>query len=213
LDEIGDLSANAQAKLLRVLEYKEFQRVGGEDTLRVDVRLISATNQVLKDLIAKGRFREDLFFRINEITVQIPPLRDRPEDILLLADQFVREFHQTMGKRVNKLSDAAKRILLSYGWPGNIRELRSLIKRAVTLADDRREALWIEDLGTQVIFIGEAKDEKKDLSLSAAEHRHVEKVLKLSAYNKSKAAEILGISRPTLDKKINDYKIKFPKDL
>jgi len=212
LDEIGDLSATVQAKLLRVLEYKEFQRVGGEENLRVDVRLVSATNKPLNELMASGRFREDLFFRINEITVHIPPLRDRPEDILLLADLFTTEFSATLNKRVIKLSDAARKVLLSYHWPGNVRELRSLIKRAVTLAEDNRDALWVEDLGTRVIFVGQEKGATSDLSLSTAERRHVEMVLRLNGFNKSKTAEILGISRPTLDKKIQDYGIEIPKE-
>lgn len=212
LDEIGDLSGSVQAKLLRVIEYKEFQRVGGEGNLRVDVRLISATNKPLNDLMADGRFREDLFFRINEITVHIPPLRDRPEDILLLADSFTREFSAALNKKAFKLSDAAQKVLLSYHWPGNVRELRSLIKRAVTLAEDGRDALWVEDLGTRVIFVGHEKADTKDLSLSAAEKRHVEMVLRLNGYNKSRTAEILGISRPTLDKKIADYGIDIPRN-
>lgn len=211
LDELGDLSLSAQAKLLRVIEYKEFERVGGEEPVRVDVRVISATNKNLKQLIAQNKFRHDLLYRINEITIEIPPLRERREDILLLAEAFIQEFNDAMGKKIRKIGDAAMKVLLAYDWPGNVRELKSVIRRAVTLAEPNRDSLWIEDLGTHVTFEGPgAASTDEDLSLEAAEKRHVEHVLKLTGYNKSRASELLKISRPTLDKKIQDYSIEIP---
>ncbi len=211
LDELGDLSLSAQAKLLRVLEYREFERVGGESSMKADVRVISATNKNLAQLIAQNKFRHDLLYRINEITIEIPPLRERREDILVLADAFIQEFSDQMSKKIRKIADAATKVLLAYDWPGNVRELKSVIKRAVTLAEPNRDSLWIEDLGMQVIFeTPAAVADDKDLSLEAAERRHVERVLKLTGYNKSRASEMLKISRPTLDKKIQDYHIEIP---
>jgi transcriptional regulator with PAS, ATPase and Fis domain len=210
LDELGDLSMSAQAKLLRTIEYREFERVGGEIPIQVEVRVISATNKNLSTLISQGKFRHDLLYRINEIAIEIPPLRERREDIVLLAEAFVAEFNQSMGKKIRKIGDAALKLLSGYDWPGNVRELKSVIKRAVTLAEPGRDSLWIEDLGTHVTFEKPTPPVDGDLSLDAAERRHVEHVLKLCGYNKSRTSEALKISRPTLDKKIADYSIEFP---
>jgi transcriptional regulator with PAS, ATPase and Fis domain len=212
LDEIGDLSTSAQAKLLRVIEYKEFDRVGGESPVRVDVRLITATNKDLGELIGQGKFRHDLFYRINEITIDIPPLRERREDVLLLAEAFIEEFNALTGKNIQKVGDATTKVLLAYDWPGNVRELKAVIKRGVTLADPDRDTLWVEDLGMHVSFRSPVPGSplSRDLSLEAAERKHVELVLKLTGYNKSRSAELLKISRPTLDKKIQDYRIEIP---
>jgi transcriptional regulator with PAS, ATPase and Fis domain len=135
LDEIGEIPVEMQVKLLRALQESEFERVGGIKTLRVDVRLIAATNRDLKALIADGRFREDLFYRLNVVPVALPPLRDRREDIPPLVQHFVEKYDRRLGKKVERVDDAAMEILLAYGWPGNIRELENVMERSVLFAD------------------------------------------------------------------------------
>jgi two-component system, NtrC family, response regulator AtoC len=135
LDEIGEIPVEMQVKLLRALQESEFERVGGIKTLRVDVRLIAATNRDLKALIAEGRFREDLFYRLNVVPVALPPLRDRREDIPLLVQHFVEKYDRRLGKKVERVDDAALEILMGYGWPGNIRELENVMERSVLFAD------------------------------------------------------------------------------
>jgi two-component system response regulator PilR (NtrC family) len=133
LDEIGEMSAAMQVKLLRVLQERRFRRVGGLEELQADIRVIAATNQDLIRLVAEGRFREDLFYRINVIPIALPPLRDRREDIPLIADHFLAKYAEQMDKRVGGVSHAAMQLLVRYGWPGNIRELENVIERAVAL--------------------------------------------------------------------------------
>ncbi|RMF81032.1 MAG: sigma-54-dependent Fis family transcriptional regulator, partial [Nitrospirae bacterium] len=135
LDEVADLSPATQAKLLRVLQDGEFQRVGGTGTLRVDVRILSATNRDLEGAVAAGRFREDLYFRLNVIRIELPPLRERPEDLLALADHFLAHFAAEVGRAIRGFSPAARQRILLHPWPGNVRELRNAVERAVLLAE------------------------------------------------------------------------------
>ena len=198
LDEIGDMSLDTQAKVLRVLEEKEFQRVGGTKTIKVDVRVIAATNKDLKKTVEEGRVREDLFYRLNVVPITLPPLRDRKEDIIPLAQHFIAE-------RVEKISAKAKQLLLSYNWPGNIRELKNCMDRAVILGDG--EAIQPEDLPHYIRT--EAKTIPAPLeSLERIEADHIIRVLRRTGWNKSKAVRVLGLTRQTLDNKIKKYKIK-----
>src|SRR5207244_13084156 len=135
LDEIGDMSANTQAKILRVLQEHEFERLGGTRTLKVDVRLIAATNRDLTTMVAAGTFREDLYYRLNVVTIEMPPLRERKEDIQPLAHFFIRRFAGELKKKIDGLEPEALKLLMRYNWPGNIRELENAIERALLLAD------------------------------------------------------------------------------
>ncbi|MBI4244657.1 MAG: sigma-54-dependent Fis family transcriptional regulator [Planctomycetes bacterium] len=210
MDEITDMSLSAQSKLLRAIEYKEFERVGGESLIKVNVRVITATNANLKKLIGDGKFRQDLFYRINEVSISLPPLRDRKEDIPMLAEHFLQIFTKQFNKKMTKISDATLKILHNYHWPGNVRELRSVIRRSVALADPRKDALWIEDLGLNVTYLApQGQEELEDMSLANVEKLHIERVLRQTGYNKKKASEMLKISRPTLDRKIEEYELEF----
>lgn len=209
LDEIGDMSLTAQAKLLRAIEYKEFERVGGERPLKVNVRVIAATNANLPKLISEAKFRQDLYYRINEVSIYIPALRERKEDIELLSNHLLGIFNRQFGKKIAKISDAAMKVLLHYHWPGNIRELRSVIRRAVALAEPSKNVLWVEDLGINVNFLApQGASDQQDLSLACMEKKHIERVLRQTGFNKKRSSELLKISRPTLDRKIKEYNIE-----
>lgn len=204
LDEISELPLELQAKLLRVLQEQEFERVGGQETLKVDVRILSSTNRDLQAAIRKGTFREDLYFRLKVIELVLPPLRERSEDVPLLVQHFLQTCAAEMGRPAPKLAPGALETLVNYSWPGNIRELKNLIERAVVLA--RKETITPLDLplpGSLEPFpAGE-----EALSLQAAEQHQIRKVLRLSEWNKTQAAKLLGISRARLDRKIRDYGI------
>jgi transcriptional regulator with PAS, ATPase and Fis domain len=209
LDEIGDMSSVAQAKVLRAFEYKQFERVGGEETLHTDVRIVAATNRPLDQLLNTGRFREDLFYRMNEFTIEVPPLRDRRDEIEPLAQRFIRECNERFTTRIRGLEPAALKRLQAHSWPGNVRELRAVIKRAsvaapgdLIRADDLR--LGMGSVPTDEIKPG------NDLSIAAMESRHIEQVLKQTGWNKKETSSLLGISRPTLDRKITEYNLKKP---
>ncbi len=205
LDEIGEISPAIQIKLLRVLQEKEFERVGGEQTVSVDVRIIAATNRDLRAEVEAGRFREDLFYRLNVIHVEVPPLRDRRDDIPLLAQAFIAEFADENGKPVEGIDPQARQLLHSYGWPGNIRELRNSLESAVVMAKGR--FISPEDLppainaGSDTSFIrvpvGSTLDE--------AERSIILATLDANRNNKSRTAQVLGIGRKTLHRKLNDY--------
>lgn len=207
LDEIGDLPLSAQAKLLRVLQERTFERLGGTENIKVDVRIIAATNRDLKSEVKKGLFREDLFFRLNVLPIEIPPLRERREDISLLVEHFLEKNNIRTGRNV-RISEDALMELLKYDYPGNVRELENIIERCVTFSSDR--IIKKEDLS----FITSITSEENSglLSLSAlskkAEKEQIIKILKLTGGNKTRAAEILGISRKTLWEKIKLYGIE-----
>jgi transcriptional regulator with PAS, ATPase and Fis domain len=208
LDEVGDMSGAAQSKVLRAIEERRFERVGGAESIEVDVRIVAATNKDLPEHIRDGDFREDLYYRLNELPISLPPLRQRAEDIPLLAEHFIREFAGQFGKKVSGLDERASRLMLQYDWPGNVRELRNVIKSAIILADGEENAaeqlpLQVRQAAAAAKGIGEPEG-----SLNAAEHIHIATVLEEAGWNKSRAAKTLGISRPTLDAKIKKYKIK-----
>lgn len=199
LDEIGNLSLSTQAKILRFLQEHEFKRVGGTENIKVDVRVIAATNQPLEPLIKMGRFREDLFDRLNVVSITLPPLRERREDIPLLANHFLQRFSQENQKNITHFSPEALEILTQYSWPGNVRELEHTIERAVILST--HPLILPEDLSKKIceeVKIPEFKIDKELLPLREVERRYVLKVLQETGGNKKKASEILGIDRTTL---------------
>jgi len=211
LDKIGEMSIAMQARLVRALEYGQFERVGGEETLRADVRIVALASQGLPTLVSEGRFREDLFYRLNEITVNVPPLRQRREDIRSLIYSMIEECNTKFAKNVRGVSQIALDYLMRYDFPGNIRELKSLVKRAVTVS--KGELLWLEDIGMRVEVpceIETSGDPEEHMTLAIMEKRHIQQVLDHTKGNKKRASEILQISRPTLDRKIKIYALRVP---
>jgi len=206
LDEIGEMSLSAQARFLQAVEYKHFQRVGGQETVTADVRVIALTNRPPAELVAEKRLREDLYYRLREVHVQMPPLRERPEDISLLCQIFLTACRQKLKKEIKCVSKAAVGCLERYHWPGNTRELKAVIRTAALTAE--HDEIWVEDLGLRIEpGVPAAEITDTDLSLYALERRHITRVLKLTKGNKRRTSEILGISRPTLDKKLSGHKL------
>jgi DNA-binding NtrC family response regulator len=199
LDEVGNLSLSMQSKLLRFLQEHEIKRVGGTETTKVDVRVIAATNQPLEPLVRSGKFREDLFDRLNVIMITLPPLRERKEDVPLLASHFLQKFSEENHKSISHISPEALEILLQYSWPGNVRELQHTIERAVIFST--HPIILPEDLPIKMseeVKGLEIPIPEKTLSLKELEKRYVLKVLQETGGNKKKASEILGIDRATL---------------
>jgi DNA-binding NtrC family response regulator len=208
LDEVGDIPLETQVKLLRVIESQEFERLGGKDTLKVDVRIISATNQELEKKIKERTFREDLYYRLNVISVVVPPLRERKEDILLLVDHFIKKANQKCGRSVEGITTEVKDIILNYDWPGNVRELENLIERGVVLS--RTDVIDKADLPYFGLVSGEtiAHVPPGSLSLKDVEKDHITRVLDQNGWNLNKSAEVLGIHRNTLRLKMKEYGIE-----
>ncbi len=208
LDEIGDLTPAAQAKTLRAVEEKRFERVGGEEPISVDCRIIAATNKELLKEVKEGHFREDLFYRLNEIHLNILPLRERKEDIPKLIEHFVREFSWQFHKDVKGVSKVTLAYLMGHNWSGNVRELKSIIKASIALV--KRNIIWLEDLPfkIQLMDAETIHSDEQDLSLKFAAKEHILNVLNYTKWNKAKASEFLKISRPTLDKKIQTYHLE-----
>ncbi|MDO8747233.1 MAG: sigma-54 dependent transcriptional regulator [Thermodesulfovibrionales bacterium] len=197
LDEIAEMSPNLQAKLLKVIEDKEFLRVGGIRTIRVDVRFIAATNQNIKQLISDGRFREDLYYRLNVMDIHISPLRERKEDITPLAKHFLEKYSRKANKKIDGFTKEAMDMLLSYGFPGNVRELENIIERAIILENTSR--IRPESLPQSIkLFQVETIDPNRIKTMDELNREYAERVLELVGGNKSKASELLGISRTSL---------------
>jgi len=199
LDEVSNLNLSMQTKLLRFLQEHEIKRVGGMESIRVDVRVIAAANQPLEPLVKDGKFREDLYDRLNVVSITLPPLRERREDIPLLANHFLQKFSEENHKNISHISPEALEILLQYSWPGNVRELEHTIERAVILST--RPIVLPEDFPGKMfenIKGTEIPPPEEALSLREVEKRHVLKVLQETKGNKTKASEILGIDRATL---------------
>lgn len=212
LDEIGDLPLSLQAKLLHVLEYGEFQRVGGTETLHVDVRIIAATNKDLQKAVSTGQFREDLFYRLNVVTVQVPSLHSRPEDISVFADYFLKKHSRTMQKNISKIAPETMNVLVNYTWPGNLRELENSIERAVVLATgDVLTPDLLPPLGMkqtmEEIGIGTSLEE----AATKFKKQFITKTLNFTDNNQTKAAEILKIQRTYLNRLIKELKIAITK--
>ena len=215
LDEIGDLPLSVQVKLLRVLQERQFERVGGNETLSVDVRLICATLKDLKEGIQKGAFREDLYYRLNVVPLVLPPLRERREDILLLTDHFIEKISRKMGKEITAISEEAKALLMRYSFPGNIRELENMLERAIALI--KGTVIQAQDLPDEicgrtnpVTMICDKIRGTKPLSqaVSLFEKEYIQSVLEKTKGKKGQAAEVLGISRKSLWEKIKGLEIE-----
>lgn len=224
LDEIGDMSLEMQAKLLRAIESKELTRVGGEEPIRFDVKIICATNKDLSEEVDKGRFRNDLFYRINADSITLPPLRERKEDIPLLVDYFIRRYGKEMASKVNCISPEALSILLKYSWPGNIRELKNCIQRAMTYCD--HDAILTEHLAAYLLKYEDSGDKKSltesirklaheshiselpDNLLRSIEAQLIPEIFKKTGWNQKRTAALLGLSINTLKSRLQEYKIE-----
>ncbi len=211
LDEVSELHPSLQSKLLRVLQEREVDRVGGLKPIPVDVRLIAVTNRDLRLWVKEGKFREDLFFRLNVLSLTFPPLRKRRDDLKLLAGHFTELFARENGKPDLKLSPAAWEKVMGYPWPGNVRELQNVLQRAVILADG--ESLQPQDLGLpEVGAVAVQEAESSDVSLAELEKRTILSTLEKNGGNRRKTAEILGISERTLRNKLKEYRVSGPEE-
>ncbi|WP_457570805.1 sigma-54 interaction domain-containing protein [Desulfovulcanus sp.] len=226
LDEIGEMDLSLQVKILRVIQEREFERVGGTKTQKVDVRIVAATNRDLEKEVAKGTFREDLFYRLNVIPISLPPLRERGEDILILAEYFLEKFCGQKGRKIMSISPAAQELLLNYQWPGNVRELENFMERMTILCENTE--IQPEDLPEKILKNTHVKPKQKPVSASFSwptikdmqrnkmnlkdfldkiEENLLIEALKQAQGVKNKAAEILGIKRTTLIEKLKKKKI------
>lgn len=223
LDEITEIDLATQVKLLRVLESRTLQRVGGNDDIKVDFRLVAATNRDLAKYVSEGKFREDLYYRLNVIDIKLPALKDRPGDIALLVSRFIKEFAKKNDIKISGINSDAMKALENYSWPGNVRQLRNVIERMVVLADGDR--LTIADIPDEITNVeattptvatiapipaaSNTESTEKNLnSLADAEKNAILNALEKSGYNKTKAAEKLGISRRTLHRKLKEWSIE-----
>ncbi|MGC8719208.1 MAG: sigma-54-dependent transcriptional regulator [Thermodesulforhabdaceae bacterium] len=208
LDEIGEMPPSMQVRLLRVIQEKVIMRVGGVDEIPVDVRIIAATNKNLKKEVELGYFRQDLYYRLNVITIQVPPLRERKDDIPLLCHYFVDKFSKAQKKNITEISDSVISILMEYEFPGNVRELENIMERAVTLATGKRIEVEHLPLDLQQRLFHITHPQKSEfLTLEEHEREYIRWVLAKTRGNKSKAAEILGIDRVSLWRKLKKYNI------
>ncbi|MBK5299510.1 MAG: sigma-54-dependent Fis family transcriptional regulator [Vicinamibacteria bacterium] len=217
LDEIGDMSPSTQAKILRVLQEHEFERLGGTRTLKVDVRLVTATNRDLSAMVAAGQFREDLYYRLNVVTIEMPPLRERKEDVQALAGFFIKRFSGELKKKMDGLDSEASKLLMRYNWPGNIRELENAIERAMLLTEGTQ--ITAEDLrlgemtSTQSGGSGQSpvKIPPSGIALEDIERAALVEALKMSNWVQKDAAELLSISPRVMNYKIKTLNIHFPR--
>jgi len=210
LDEIGDLSSTAQLKLLRVLQERSFERVGGNETIHTDVRIVAATNKNLAEEVKRGKFREDLYYRLNVIPIHLPPLRERKDDIPLLCINFMKKFSEKMDRKITHFSSNALKLLMNYTWPGNVRELENMIERAVAL--DKDSILDIDDFPSfdnNNFQDGDSKILKNNLIEN--EKTLILETLKRTSWNKHLAAKELGINRSSLYSKLKKHNIAMPK--
>ena len=212
LDEIGEIDPALQVKILRVLEERKFERVGGSETIHVDVRLVAATNRDLKKMVEEGTFREDLFYRLFVVNLTLPPLRDREGDIVLLAQHYLKALATEHGKKVSGITPDAMDLLTAYPWPGNVRELRNVIERMVVLGSS--EKLTVRDLpSTFRLAAGRAESAAHPGSaLRDAERHLIEEALRKNKGSRTRAAKDLGISRRTLHRKINEFGLRNSED-
>ncbi len=210
LDEIGDITPSLQAKLLRVVENREFSRVGGERIQHTEARIVGATNRNLEESVRKGIFREDLYYRLKVVEIKIPALRERRDDIPDLVAYLLQKINRQLHTNVRKVPDSVMTLLMNSAWKGNVRELENALTRAVTLAHG--DVLLPEHLPllrSEVVGAGLVTEELT--TLKEMEHRYIDHVLKQTRWNKSRTSEVLGITRPTLDKKIKDYGLIDPR--
>ncbi len=213
LDEIGDMSPAAQAKMLRAVEYRQFERLGGHETLQVDVRVIAITNCDLDERVAEKRFREDLLYRLREVHIHVPPLRQRLEDLPALAELFTYECTRKVNPKIKGIAAPAVELFKTQPWPGNLRELKAAIRRASMLAESgiiEPQHLGLRPQAHPPTYASGPGPMEDELSLRAAEARHVAWVLQLTQGNKRQASRLLAISRNTLDRKIAEYELELP---
>jgi DNA-binding NtrC family response regulator len=218
LDEIGDMSLDVQAKLLRVLERSCFERLGGSRSVSVDIRIISATNKPVVQLVREGKLRTDLYYRINVVRLELPPLRERREDIPLLAQHFIQQYNQRYRKHIKGVADSVMRAWMDYRWPGNVRELQNVVNQGVLLsAPGQNELMAVPYPGASPqivqdnIFDPNLHDSLESCvrqTVQELEKASIERILGTCSYNQSKTAEILHITRKTLAKKMHDYGIR-----
>ena len=208
LDEIGEIDLSTQVKLLRVLQERQFERVGGEETLTVDVRVVAATNRNLAEEVKKGNFREDLYFRLNVVHIEVPPLRERKEDIPLLISHFLETLSSKNNRKVDSISAQARKALFAYSWPGNIRELQNAIEAGVVMCHGR--TIELEDLPEQIKSIDneDMLSVKLGSSLEEVEKELITRTISFCGGNKTKAATVLGIGRKTLHRKLLEYNME-----
>ncbi|MBE0616427.1 MAG: sigma-54-dependent Fis family transcriptional regulator [Proteobacteria bacterium] len=205
LDEISEVSPDIQVKLLRFLQEREFERVGGVEVIKADVRVVAATNRDLAALVSEGRFRQDLYYRLRVVAIDLPPLRERSEDLPLLVRFFLEKLGRELGKTVEVVPEEAMRRLARHSWPGNVRELENALRRAVLLSPGGvlvPETLQLDDAVDALRLPLVVK------TLAEVEREHIENVLRFTGHEKKRAAQILGISRPTLDKRLREYGIR-----
>jgi transcriptional regulator with PAS, ATPase and Fis domain len=207
LDEISEIEPSIQVKLLRVLEERKFERVGGQETLEADIRLIAATNKNLEEMVAKKQFREDLFYRLNVVAISLPPLRERKEDIPILAQHFLKEYAKENEKNIEGITPEAMNLLINYSWHGNVRELKNVIERMVVLA--RTTKLTVKDLPPSIRVAGISQNlpsiTNSSTSIAEASRQMIISALKMNNGNRTEAARQLGISRRTLQRKLHEY--------
>jgi len=217
LDEVGDMSPSTQAKILRVLQEHEFERLGGTRTLKVDVRLVAAANRSLPAMVASGQFREDLFYRLNVVSVEMPPLRERKEDIAALAAHFVRKFSGELKKKIDGIAPEAQKLLMRYHWPGNIRELQNALERAVLLTEDR--VITADDLRLgESSALGSDPDSGRvvrvppaGVALEEIERQALVESLRMCNWIQKDAAELLRVSPRVINYKIKTLGITVPR--
>jgi Nif-specific regulatory protein len=214
LDEVGELSPLVQAKFLRVLQEREFKRVGGNRSIHADVRVIAATNRDLKAALARGEFREDLFYRLNVFAIGLPPLRHRIEDVLPLAEAFLEELGQRVGRPAAGISRAARDILMAYAWPGNVRELRNVLERATILCDGgliAAEHLPSELARREEPLRGPSEGlPNGGVNLRAVEKDLIVRALQTSKNNRARAARLLGLTRAQLYRRLQKHGLESP---
>jgi two-component system response regulator AtoC len=223
LDEISEMSVNLQAKLLRVLQEMEFERVGGKDRVKVHARIMAATNKDLKTMVKEGKFRDDLYYRLNIVAITLPPLRNRSQDVPPLIDYLLSKINLDLHKKIIGVSGEMMQKFIAYSWPGNIRELENLLVRAAVVA--KGQVLGVNDFpelgkedqaaslpadGTSSIF--QTDEPGKFLTLDQIEERYIRKVIKETTLNKGEICETLGISRPTFERKLEKYGISFERE-
>jgi len=203
LNEIEEMPLSMQVKLLHAMEEKRITRVGGIRPIELNIRIIAATNEDLRKLVAAGKFRKDLFYRLNEVFIHLSPLRERKEDIPPLIQYFLKKYNNFFGKKINGITQNAMQCLLKYPYPGNVRELESIIERAVALAEGQE--ITIEDLPQDISEFEIMTEEEPPFSIAGQEKQHIQRALEVTGYNKTAAAKLLGLSRTTLWRKLKKY--------
>ncbi|MCK9229762.1 MAG: sigma-54 dependent transcriptional regulator [Syntrophales bacterium] len=220
LDEISEMSLNLQAKLLRVLQEREVERVGGKEIVPVNARVITATNKDLQAMVKQGSFRDDLFYRLNIVSITIPPLRERPEDLSPLIDHLLTKINIDLHKRIGGVSEEVLKMFHAYDWPGNIRELENLLVRAAVISkgqilgkNDFPDLLMEKERASGSEPADDGRDEQgRFLTLNEVEERHIRRIVKETTLNKGEICQTLGIARPTFERKLEKYGISFERD-